>query len=80
MKQIYEKDPRKIDGGLNEANLAKNLLLLSTFDEESKSGFKNDIIFVITSIIFSHSLIINSSIDTWFANNSTSKHMTDRYD
>ena len=77
-KRTNGKDPRKIDGGLSEANLVESLRITSSSDEDSKSVSNEDFAFVITSTLSSYALTIESSMDAWFADSGASEHMTDR--
>lgn len=73
------KVPYKIDGGLNEANLAKILQSSNTSKEGSNSSFDGDFTFVVTITILSQVLVANLSKDTWIVNSSVSKHMIDYF-
>ena len=79
-KRPNGKDPRKIDGGISDANLIESLRLSSSSDEDSKSLSDEDFAFVITSTVSSYALAAESYTETWFADSGASEHMTDRLD
>ena len=77
-KRSDSKDPRKIDGGISEANLMESLHISSSSDGDTKSNSDDDFAFMVRSTISSYAFSTDSYTDAWFADSGASEHMTDR--
>ena len=72
----HGKDPRKIDGGLSEANLVESLHISSGSENDSHSD--EDFTFVVTSTLSSYAFAVDSSAEAWFTDSGASEHMTNK--
>lgn len=58
-KRLHSKDPRNVDGGMKDANMAESLSTSNALDNDSHFGSDNNYAFVVNTYLYSYYMLLN---------------------